>query len=300
MIKYFLDFVEIKTKLISVFSFIVAVLFYISYLYEDYGIDWINILLFFVSMLLIDMFVTALNHISAYYKEKHRGSYDEALIAEMNKQNYTVKTNFVIVIVLAILFSIIGILLVFRSNVGVLLLGMLSVFIGVIYSFGKKPIAYTPFGEVFAGAAMGVILPVIVIFTQFDHLPFELDPFIAIVFLPLAFLIGNVLFANNICDIEIDVKNSRYTLAYYTKEEIGSKLLYLSNLGAMVCITVASLLEFLPMYFNVAYLVLILLFRNVSKFSEKYCKTVSFPLVLQNFVIFCFTYMILLIIEIVM
>ncbi len=298
MIKYFLDFVEIKTKLISVFSFVVALLFYISYLYRDYGFNPLNIILFFASMLLIDMFVTALNHVSAYYKETYKGSYDTALIDEMNKRNYTVKTNFIIVICLTVLYSAIGIILVLRSNIGVLLLGMLSVLIGITYSFGKKPIAYTPFGEIFAGAAMGVILPVIVIFTQFDHLPFELNPFIAIVFLPLAFLIGNVLFANNICDIEIDAKNGRYTLAYYTKESFGAKLLHLSNLGAVVTITVASLLGFLPLFFNVIYIILIPLSKNVSRFSEKFCKTTSFPLILQNFVVFCLSYMVLFILEI--
>ncbi len=290
MIKYFVNFVELKTKLISVFSFIVAVLFYFYYLYPTYGVDVINIIIFFVSMLAIDMFTTALNHLSAIFKEKKKSLYDEKLLQDMNNNNYSMKTNYAIIIGLFVVFTVLGVILVYRSNVGVLLLGMLSVFIGIIYSFGKKPIAYTPFGEIFAGGAMGVILPITIIFTQFDHLPFELNPLLAIVFMPLAFLIGNVLFANNICDLDLDVHNGRYTLAYYTGQKLGAKLLHLSNIGALGCVTVASLLGYVPLYFNVMYLLYIIMFKNTLKFSEKFDKEESFVFILKNFVVFMLTY----------
>lgn len=299
MVKYFIDFVELKTKLISVFSFIVAVLFYIHYLYPIYGIDVINIVIFFVSMLAIDMFTTALNHLSAIFKEKKKSLYDEKLLKDMDENNYSMKTNYIIIVGLFFVFTTLGIILVLRSNIGVLLLGMLSVLIGIIYSFGKRPIAYTPFGEIFAGGAMGGILPVIVIFTQFDHLPFELSPFLAIVFMPLAFLIGNVLFANNICDLELDVHNGRYTLAHYTGKEFGAKLLHLSNLGALGCITLASLLGYLPLFFNVMYVLYILMFKNTMIFSEKFDKEQSFVYILKNFVLFNLVYCLLFIVAII-
>lgn len=299
MIKYFLNFVEIKTKLISVFSFFVALLFYVDYLMPAHKINTLNFFLFFASMLLIDMFTTALNHVSAYYKENVKGDYDKELIIEMKEKNYSIRTNITIIIVLAITYICVGLLLVYRSNIGVLLLGMLSVGVGILYSFGKKPISYTPLGEVFAGGTMGVILPVIVIFTQFDHLPFELNPLIAIVFLPLAFLIGNILFANNICDIEIDVSNNRYTLAYYTKEKLGTYLLHLSNVGALFVVLLASILGFVPIYFNILFVMVIPFTINVSKFSKAYCKQTSFPYILKNFVVFCLGYMLLYILDIV-
>lgn len=299
MIKYFFKFVEIQTKTISVISFVIAVLFYINYLAPEYGIDVINFVIFFLSMLCIDMFTTAINHIAAYYKEKQKTKYDQDLIKAMREHNYTMKTNVYIILALMAVFSSLGIILVIRSNVGVLLLGMLCVLIGIVYSLGKKPISYTPFGEIFAGGAMGVILPVIVVFTQFDSLPFELNPLLAITFLPLAFFIGNILFANNLCDLEMDVYNNRYTLAYYTKRPLGVKLLHLSNLGAMVAITVASLLGFIPQYFNLIYLVLIILTRNVILFSKKFDKTTSFPLILKNYIIFFIVYALFFIIDIV-
>lgn len=299
MIKYFFKFVEIQTKTISVISFVIAVLFYINYLAPEYGIDVINFVIFFLSMLCIDMFTTAINHIAAYYKEKQKTKYDQDLIKVMREHNYTMKTNVYTILALMAAFSSLGIILVIRSNVGVLLLGMLCVLIGIVYSLGKKPISYTPFGEIFAGGAMGVILPVIVVFTQFDSLPFELNPLLAITFLPLAFFIGNILFANNLCDLEMDVYNNRYTLAYYTKRPLGAKLLHLSNLGAMVAITVASLLGFVPLYFNLIYLVLIILTRNVILFSKKFDKTTSFPLILKNYIIFFIVYALFFIIDIV-
>ncbi len=300
MIKYFINFVELKTKLISLFSFIVAILFYMYFLYPEYGVNVINTILFFISMLAIDMFTTALNHLSAIFKEKTKSKYDEELLESMEKNKYSMKVNYAIIIFLFVLFSTLGIILVLRSNVGVLLLGMLSVFIGIIYSFGKRPIAYTPFGELFAGGAMGVILPVIIIFIQFDHMPFELNPFIAIVFMPLAFLIGNVLFANNICDLDIDVSNGRYTLAYYTKEAFGAKLLHLSNLGAMGFVTLSSIVGYVPLYFNAIYLVFIVMYKNTFEFSKEFNKETSFVYILKNFLLFSVTYCLLFVIAIIL
>lgn len=298
MVEYFLKFVEAKTKTISVISFLVGLLFYIYYLMPEYGIDIINILIFFIAMLSVDMFTTAVNHISAYYHEEKKTVYDQDLLEDMKVKQFNMKTNYTIVIILVIIFIVLGIFLVYRSNIGVLLLGMFSVFIGAIYSLGKKPISYTPFGEIFAGGVEGVILPVIIIFTQFNHLPFELNPLLVIVFMPLAFMIGSILFANNLCDLEIDVYNGRYTLAYYTKKKFGLKLLYLSNLGALGCVTLASVLEFIPLNFNILYLLLIPLSKNVLKFGEKFSKEESFSLILKNFIIFSLGYIIIFILNI--
>lgn len=299
MIKYFLKFVEIKTKTISVVTFAIGILFYIDYLKPIYGIDTINVLIFFIAMLGVDMFTTAINHISAYFLEEKKTKYDQDLVNEMESKKYSMSTNYIIIFLLIVLFSVLGFVLIYRSNIGVLLLGSFCVFVGIIYSLGPKPISYTPFGELFAGGVQGVILPIIIIFAQFNHLPFELNPLIAIVFMPLAFLIGNILFANNLCDLEIDVHNGRYTLAYYTKQPLGLKLLYLSNVAAVGCVSIASILGFVPLYFNVIYLILILLFKNVSEFGKKFSKEESFELILKNFVIFTFMYSILFIINIV-
>lgn len=293
-IKYFIKYVELKTKVASVLPFLVALLFYLNTYGKTYGVKPLNFVLFFLSMLLFDMCTTAINNYMGIIREKDISDYDASIVKDMEEFNYTLKTNRNIIIILLVISSLLGISLVLLSNIGVLLLGMLSFAIGILYTYGPKPIAYTPFGEVFAGGAMGIILPVIVIFTQFNHLPFELNPLLIVVFFPLAFTIGAILLANNICDIEKDVNNKRYTLAYYIKERGGVIALYLANLGAIMFIVISVILGYLSSHYLGLILTIIPLSINVKKFSIKCSKAESFVYIVNNFILFSVTYIIFL------
>lgn len=295
-LKYFINYVELRTKIASVFPFIIAVIFYINNYAEENGIKILNFVIFFIAMLCFDMATTSINHYIAFHKEKDISKYDSKIIMEMNKLGITMKDNLIITIVLVTIATLLGIILVLLSNIGVLLLGMLCFLIGITYSYGPKPISYTPLGEFFSGGTMGIILPVIVLFTQYDHLPFELNPFLIIVFLPLAFLIGSILLGNNLCDLEMDVNNNRYTLAYYTDKKNGVIALYLAVLGALASIALAVYLNYLGIYYLIMFLTAIPLCRNIKKFSIKISKKESFPLIAKNFTIFSFFYIIVLLV----
>ena len=64
--------------------------------------------------------------------------------------------------------------------------------------------------------------------------------------LPCIFTIANIMLANNICDLEDDIKNSRFTLPYY----IGRKravILYNILYGlSFIAILTAVILNVLP------------------------------------------------------
>ncbi len=310
MIKYFIKFVELKTKLISVIGFITAFLYYLVFLKPIYGIIPINFVLYFTAMILFDMATTAINHYSALVKEKNLGEFDSEINQMMKKNNITMFHNLLIIISLIAISAAIGIILVINSNIAILLLGALCFLIGILYTYGPKPIAYTPTGELFAGGAMGIILPVLVIFTQFKHIPFELTPLLITMFFPLAFLIGNILFANNLCDLDQDVSNNRYTLAYYTKIPLGIKLLHLSNIGAYGFIFISVVigkfhtqLNLENIFLSPIYLVILItfpiLFSNTNKFSKKVDKKESFPLILKNTLIFSMCYNLLFIVNLI-
>lgn len=297
-LKYFIQYVELPTKVASVLPFIFAACYYLFYLEPRNGLNYINFIIFFVAMLCFDMATTSINHYIAFTREKNSPSlYDETIIKEMNKLNITMKNNRYITYSLIFVATMLGLILVYRSNIGVLLLGMLCFLIGIAYSYGPKPIAYGPLGEVFSGATMGVILPVIVIFTQYDHLPFELNPLIALIFFPFAFYIANILLANNICDLKKDESNNRFTLTHYLGQTLAIKGLYLSNVIGIIFILISIYLNFLTSYwYLLSVLTLIPITLNVFKFKVKLSKQESFPFIVKNFILFSFAYLILLLI----
>lgn len=294
-IKYFINYVELKTKVASFFPFLIALTYYIQFYSKDYGINVITFLLFFIAMLCFDMATTSINHVAGIKKEKDISKYDENLLVEMNKLNLEMKHNYYITFALITIATVLGIILVLLSNIGVLLLGMLSFLIGFLYSYGPKPISYTPFGEIFSGGTMGIIIPVIVIFTQFTYLPWQLDPKLIIVFFPLAFLIGSILLGNNICDLEKDRANNRYTLVHYIGQKNGVYALYLAAAFAILSILIAIIFNYLTFLTIIMIFSTIPLFKNINEFSKKLNKTESFPYIVKNFIVFSLFYLIILI-----
>ncbi|MGL4382948.1 MAG: prenyltransferase [Bacilli bacterium] len=289
-VKYFIDFVELRTKVVSVFPFLIATLYYHSHFKDVNNFNYLNVAIFFCAMLCFDMFTTSLNHYVAFYREKNISVYDANLLSEMDNNDYNMKINLRIMAALFISALVLGIWLVYRSNIAVLLLGMLSFLVGISYSYGPKPIAYTPVGELFAGAFMGVVLPIITIFIHYDHIPWELHVFMAVIFMPLAFLIGSILFANNVCDVEMDVSNQRFTLGYYIKGKWAIRCLYLSNLGTMASLALSVYWGYLKPDYLVLLILIIPLSYNVYRFSLKVSKAESFPYIVKNFVMFSFFY----------
>lgn len=295
-IKYFIKYVELNTKVASFFPFFVAVAYYVQVYSEKYGINLITFTLFFIAMLCFDMATTSINHIAGIKKEEDISKYDANLLEQMKRLNITMKHNYMITFFLVLSSTIIGLIIVALSNIGVLLLGMLSFLIGYLYSYGPKPISYTPLGEIFSGGTMGIIIPVIVIFTQFTYLPWQLDPKLIIVFFPLAFLIGSILLANNICDLEKDEANQRYTLVHYIGQKNGVYALYLAAFFAILSIIIAVIFNYLQLLTIIIAIILIPLFKNIKEFSKKLSKIESFPYIVKNFVLFSLVYIIIIII----
>ena len=64
-LKIFLEVVELRTKVASVFPFAIGVLFSIAFFHE---IHWLNTGLFFIGMLVFDLATTAINNYMDYQK----------------------------------------------------------------------------------------------------------------------------------------------------------------------------------------------------------------------------------------
>lgn len=114
---------------------------------------------------------------------------------------------------LAILFIVISVLLgvyiCAQSSWWVAAAGIVSISMGYLYAGGPYPISSTPFGELFAGFFMGVVIIVITFFIQTGTVTAES----ILISVPITILCSAILTANNIRDINEDKGNGRCTLA---------------------------------------------------------------------------------------
>ena len=285
MIQRFLNYVEIRTKIASLLPFLLG-LSYVLYTYKQ--VDIRNTLLFFISMLCFDMATTALNN---YIDVKANGK-----ILEFSQK--TAKQILYFLLILAIL---LGLALVFYTGVIVLVLGALCFGVGIFYTFGPVPISRMPLGEIFSGLFMGLFIPFLVVFINApeDSLIYVtftnwllqvsfniLDLLkLGVVTIPAITGIANIMLANNICDLDEDVKVNRFTLPYYTGVKNALNIfaaLYYLGFAAIIIMVVFGML---PIYGLIAIVGLIPIYQNISKFRKQQSKTITFPLSVQNLVI---------------
>ncbi|WP_371825455.1 1,4-dihydroxy-2-naphthoate polyprenyltransferase [Pontibacillus sp. ALD_SL1] len=88
-------------------------------------------------------------------------------------------------------------------------IGIASMLCGYLYTGGPYPIAYTPFGELVSGFFMGTVIIGISYYIQTSIVTAQ----VILISIPVAILIGAILLANNIRDLEGDQENGRKTLA---------------------------------------------------------------------------------------
>ncbi|GEN89067.1 1,4-dihydroxy-2-naphthoate polyprenyltransferase [Oceanobacillus sojae] len=307
----FLKLVEIRTKLASLFPFLIGILFVI-YRYDEF--DPLNTAIFFSAMLLFDLTTTAINNYMDYKKalsDDYRRKSN--IIGQKNIPEKVVVTTIITMLTIA---SLLGIWLVFRTDLFVLIIGMLCFAVGIFYTFGPIPLSRMPLGEVFSGVTMGLGITFLAIYVNaadqgIAHfgfsgytLTFEMNVLllleILLVSLPCMLTIANIMLANNICDLEEDIANQRFTLPYYIGRKNALMLFHLLYLLSFAAIVSAVLLQVLPVYVLLVCLVLIPITKSIRQFRQKQSKLETFPLSLKNMMLVNGTMAITLLISVIL
>ena len=295
-IKSFLKLVEIRTKLASLMPFFLGTVYAV---YHFQRFRFANFLLMLGSLFIFDMFTTALNNYIDYKRAIKKQGYN------YEKHNAIVKYNLTetsVLITMGVLFSlatVLGIVLAVNTNIIVLAVGILSFFIGICYSFGPLAISRTPFGEIFSGFFMGFIILFLASFVHIHDLEiitlsfknFGLHIYIDIIELLYIFLlslitvccIANIMLANNICDIEDDIANKRYTLPIYIGKERALRLFKIIYYFAFADILVLVILKVIPPICIIALLTFIPVNKNIRLFYAEQTKKNTFDLSVKNF-----------------
>jgi len=168
----------------------------------------LKFILFLLACLLIQ---AATNLFNEYYDYKHGLDKvdSEGISGSIVKGNLSPKEVMVGALVLYALAFGFGLILTFMTSVYVLLVGLVCMLAGYFYTGGKYPIAYSPFGEVVSGFFMGTIIIALSFYFQTGYVNAD----IIVVSLPLFIMIGAILLANNIRDLDNDKESGRRTYA---------------------------------------------------------------------------------------
>ena len=168
----------------------------------------LKFILFLLACLLIQ---AATNLFNEYYDYKHGLDKidSEGISGSIVKGNLSPREVMVGALVLYALAFILGLILTFMTSLYVLLVGLVCMLAGYFYTGGKYPIAYSPFGEVVSGFFMGTIIISLSFYFQTGNVNAD----IIVVSLPLFIMIGAILLANNIRDLDNDKESGRRTYA---------------------------------------------------------------------------------------
>ncbi|MCK3923343.1 MAG: 1,4-dihydroxy-2-naphthoate polyprenyltransferase [Streptococcus suis] len=300
----FLEFVELKTKVASVFPMTLGILWS---LYRYQVFNWLNTLLFIIAVLSFDMCTTAINNSMDYHKAK-----DETYRQESNvigKFSLDFRQMIGIVLALLIFSLLVSLLLVWRTSWLLLPMGALCFLIGIFYTFGPIPLSRMPLGEVFSGVTMGFGIFFLAVFIQqpdllltsqvsgqWMTLQFSWIKIIEIIFmsLPLVTLIANIMLANNTCDLEEDIRNHRYTLVYYIGKKNALKLYFvLASLPWLLWI-IYCLTGFLPIWALIGLIGVWPAYKSLETFLKKQVKRETFIEAVKSFVLFALLYVVIL------
>ena len=294
----FLKLVEIQTKVASMIPFLLGTT-YVLYRFDNF--NTINFILMFISLLSFDMTTTALNNYIDYKKaiKKHGFGYESHnAIVSYNLKEKAVVAVIITMIAIAV---VAGIMLYVNTGFIVLLLGAISFGIGILYSFGPIPISRTPFGEFFSGFTMGFVITFLAAYIHLKDLGFivyfyqsgvlnislnlpELLQISLISVMPICG-IANIMLANNICDIEDDVVNRRYTLPVYIGREKSLLLFKFIYYIGYLAVVIALLWEIVPILSVLVLPTLIIVNKNIKAFYKLQTKEKTFIMAVKNFVI---------------
>ena len=304
-INTFLKLVEIQTKLASVFPFLLGTLFS-AYYFNSYSL--VNTLLFFLSMIVFDMTTTAINNLMDYQKAKDEEYRDDINI--IGQEKISEKLVIRLIVAMLIIAMLLGIILVFRTNIILLLIGAVCFFIGIFYTFGPVPISRMPLGEPISGLTMGFGIFFIAAFVNVEpetllSLAFEGSRFIVegdmvlilslfLVSLPAVFLIANIMLANNTCDLEQDILNHRYTLPFYIGKKRAVQLFNGLVYSSYVAIVIAIVLGLLHPVLFLLLVTILPMRKNLAIYNAKQVKSETFVIAIKNIILFCSSEVLLL------
>lgn len=290
MLKRFFKYVEIMTKITSLFTFLMT----LAYLFHSR--QPVNVpltLIFFASMFIFDLTTTAINN---YIDSR---DYPEMLPLPR-------RAALIIIYVMFTISTALGLYLAYRTDIVVLLVGGLCFLCGVCYTYGPVPISRLPLGEVCAGVFQGILVPFLLLYinmpegtyltltVSLNEINLSLQVWQLLTLLLLCViptcLTANIMLANNTCDVDADLKVNRYTLPYFLglKHSLNlyAALYYIAYLAPCIMVILGMLHPACLLYL----LTFPIVQKNIKIFRKEQKKPATFLTAIQNYIVLMSAY----------
>ncbi len=235
----------------------------------------INVGLFF-SMLLASILIQSATNMFNEYFDYKRGLDNEASVGiggTIVRDGIRPKTVLYLGFFFFGMAVLLGIYICLMSSWWIALVGSACMLIGYLYTGGPYPIAYTPFGEIFAGFIMGTVIIGISFFIQTGKIHWD----VVFLSIPTALFISCLLLANNIRDLKGDKENGRHTIAILLGRQ---KAIYLEA-GTLVFIYLLTfyfiIVGMLPLWSFLTFLSAFKAFDAIKKFKGKETSSEMLP-----------------------
>ncbi|AUW94192.1 MAG: 1,4-dihydroxy-2-naphthoate octaprenyltransferase [Sulfobacillus thermotolerans] len=159
---------------------------------------------------------------------------------------------------------ILGLILVYYRGPLLLVMGLLGIIAGFLYTSGPYPISSTPFGELLVALIMG---PIEVLATQFASAG-VITPVAELISWPVGISVATILIANNLRDLEKDRRHGRHTLPIVFGAKRGLLILISMIAIVLLWITVMAFTGLLPYSVLIIWLSLPVIIANLKKLSS--------------------------------
>lgn len=297
-ISSFLKLVEIQTTVASVLPYMLGTMFAI-YKFNNFNVK--EGILLFLSMLFFDMTTTAINNYVDYNKAIKRDGFGYEEHNAIGRDNLNINIVKYTIITMLLISIALGLVLFIETDITVFIIGIICFSIGILYSFGPIPISRTPFGEIFSGMTQGFLLTFLVVYihiydqgivnlemtNEIVKLLVNIKIFIAIFIISMPAVIGifNIMLANNICDMEDDLENKRYTLPIYIGKERALQVFKFTYYIGFISIVIGVVTKLLPLVSLLTLIAFKPVNDNMKVFFKLQSKKDTFVLSVKNFVI---------------
>lgn len=295
--KIFLEFIRLNAKAASVVPYFIGILFSIYYFH---AFNWINSLIYLVAQVAIALFVTGFNNVQDYYLAKDLHYRDTYNI--VGREHLSPRRSLNLMLAMLATAIILGLVLVVRTNLLLLFMGAAAIGVAIFYTYGPVPFSRFPLGELLSGCVegfgvfflsvyMNVATPVLAGFKfawpQFAIVG-NLENILVMILvgLPGIFLVANIMLADNISDLQQDIRNERYTVPYYIGHRWSLRVYDTLALLGYLPVLMSVVLQILPIYQLAVLLVLPKILKNIRAFNAVQVKETTFNTAPQNLMMF--------------
>lgn len=260
---------------------------FIGILYAWYNYDTFHLgfsLLGLLTAILFHLAVNIRDNYLDYYIADNKNAYSAQEMV-VGKENIPLKNVRLAYWISGIVALVIGLYLVLQTSLFLFYIGFGGMLIGALYTMGPVPINSTPYGEFFVGLAMGFgIFTAMVYLNAYDVIQLNWITMVQLIIasIPTSITVMSVSLANNICDLEEDIEDNRFTLPYHIGVDKALVVFKYFYYAAYIAIILSLLFGTFPRLVALSLLTFPYVLKNIRIFMKEQDKRTTFITTIIN------------------